>query len=101
MCVICVSFCVGLSVFVYLCVCMHSSFCLCSIFQIYISIPQFFKKIFWPCHEDMWNLSFPNQRLNLCPLQRKYRVLTSELPAKSSFLTYCSAFCTFTFHFMA
>lgn len=42
-----------------------------------------FKGLFPPWLCSMWDLKFPNQGLNPCPLQRKHGVLTTKLPGKS------------------
>ena len=58
-------------------------FLLMSVWSSYIYIFFFFIPFFLvgATPHGMWN--FPDQRSNLCPLQQKCRVLTTELPGKS------------------
>ena len=46
----------------------------------YFQIQFFF---YWLCFHSMWDLEFPNRRLNLSALQWKLGVLTSGPPGKS------------------
>ena len=75
-CDLCV-FLVGLSMFVYFCVCMHSSFYLWLHLSNMYQYPLIFQTNF------LANLSFSNQGLNLCPLRWKRKVLTNGQPRKS------------------
>ena len=45
----------------------------------------FYFIIFLAMPHGMWDLKFPNQKVNLCPLQWKHGVLTTRLPGKSPF----------------